>query len=179
MSENDGCLFLAAFAYCSVNTALDQNILEAAKLYTAVKQDFEAPQGKEWLKALASNVTDNISNEQLAFIKKYTDAGSAYANVLTPKLDYKGGMSAMGHRKGQADIFSEVTVSNAKIPNFNRYVKYYLEQDGQVSKSQLFQDLNSGKMEIGGTKVNSFFLNLVFPTYKWNNKMTQPPSTAG
>ncbi len=171
MPESDACLFLAACAYCSANTALDQNILEAAKLYTAVKHDFSMPGGKEVLKELADNVKDNMDNETLAYLKSFSDKGSKYADLLTPKKDYKGGKVSAGARKGQDDVFSEITVSNAKIPNFNLFVKYYLVHNGNVTKETLFNDLKNGTLEIGGTKINSFFLNLIFPGQKWNNQI--------
>lgn len=171
MPENDACLFLAACAYCSANTALDQNILEAAKLFTAVKHDFSAPGGKQILSDLASKVSDNMNNEQLAYLKTFEGKGSEYARLLAPKKDYKGGTVAQGPRKGQEDVFSEITVSNAKIPNFNLFVRYYLSNDGRVSKDQLFNDFKSGKLEIGGTKISSFFMNLIFPGYKWDGDL--------
>ena len=171
MAESDACLFLAACAYCSANTALDQNILEAAKLYTAVKADVSKPNGPQMLDDLSTNVKDNTDNETLEYLKAYQNKDSQYANLLVPKKDYKGGVVPQGARKGQEDIFSEITVSNAKIPNFNLFVKYYLAHDGKITKEQLFSDLKSGALKVGGTKVNSFFLNLVFPGYKWNDKI--------
>ena len=171
MPENEACLFLAACAYTSANTALDQNILEAAKLYSAVKHDMELPNGKQMLIDLASNVKDNMNNKTLAYLKSYEGKGSQYASLLVPKKDYKGGVVPQGARKGQEDIFSEITVSNAKIPNFNLFVKYYVSHDGKVTKDELLQDLKDGKMKIGGTKINSFFLNLIFPGQKWNDKI--------
>jgi len=171
MPENEACLFLAACAYCSANTALDQNILEAAKLYTAVKHDMELPGGREMLIALANNVKDNMKNKTLAYLKTFEGKGSEYAALLAPKKDYKGGVVPQGARKGQEDIFSEITVANAKIPNFNLFVKYYIAHNGKVTKDQLFNDLKNGKLEIGGTKINSFFMNLIFPGYKWDDKL--------
>jgi hypothetical protein len=171
MPENDACLFLAACAYCSANTALDQNILEAAKLFSAVKADMALPNGKQTLDALSTNVKDNMNNETLAYLKTFQGKGSKYADLLAPKKDYKGGTVDAGARKGQDDVFSEITVSNAKIPNFNLFVKYYLANEGNITKDQLFNDLKSGKFKIGGTKINSFFINLIFPGYKWNDKI--------
>lgn len=171
LPENEACLFLAACAYCSANTALDQNILEAAKLYTAVTHDMNIPNGQKMLIDLATNVKDNMNNETLQYLKSYEGKGSAYASLLTPKKDYKGGEVQAGARKGQDDVFSEITVSNAKIPNFNLFVKYYITHSGRVTKEQLFKDLKDGKLEIGGTKINSFFLNLIFPGQKWNDKI--------
>jgi len=165
MGESDACLFLAACGYCSANTALDQNILEAAKLYTAVKKDFATPEGKKALSDIAANVKSNLKNTDLAFLQKYPN--SAYADLLFPKKDYTGKKIEKGAKKGQDDIFSEITVSNAKIPNFNTYVKYYLQHNGEVSKDQLYKDLESGTFTISGTKINSFLINLIFPGKKW------------
>ncbi len=139
MGESDGCLFLAACGYCSANTALDQNILEAAKLYTAVKSDFGSEEGKQALSDIAANVKSNLKDKDLAFLAKYPN--SAYANLLLPKKDYTGKKIEKGPKKGQDDIFSEITVSNAKIPNFNTYVKYYLQHNGNVTKEELYNDL--------------------------------------
>jgi hypothetical protein len=171
MPENEACLFLAACAYCSANTALDQNILEAAKLYTAVSHDLGLPNGKEMLLNLSTHVKDNTNNATLAYLKSYEGKGSKYAELLAPKKDYKGGTVDAGARKGQDDVFSEITVSNAKIPNFNLFVKYYIAHDGKVSRNELFEDLKNGKLKIGGTKINSFFMNLIFPGFKWNDKI--------
>ena len=169
MGESDGCLFLAACGYCSANTALDQNILEAAKLYTAVKKDFGSEEGKQALSDIAANVKSNLKDKDLAFLAKYPN--SAYANLLLPKKDYTGKKIEKGAKKGQDDIFSEVTVSNAKIPNFNTYVKYYLQHNGNVSKEELYKDLESGVFTISGTKINSFLINLIFPGKKWAGKI--------
>lgn len=169
MGESDACLFLAACGYCSANTALDQNILEAAKLYTAVKKDFESEEGKKALEAISSNVKSNLKDKDLAFLAQFPN--SAYANVLVPKKDYSGKKIEKGPKKGQDDIFSEVTVSNAKIPNFNTYVKYYLQHNGNVTKEQLYNDLESGVFTISGTKINSFLINLIFPGKKWAGKI--------
>jgi hypothetical protein len=169
MGESDACLFLAACGYCSANTALDQNILEAAKLYTATKKDFATAEGKQALEAISSNVKSNLKDADLAFLARYPN--SAYANLLLPKKDYSGKKIEKGAKKGQDDIFSEITVSNAKIPNFNTYVKYYLQHNGEVSKEQLYKDLESGAFTISGTKINSFLINLIFPGKKWAGKI--------
>lgn len=169
MGESDACLFLAACGYCSANTALDQNILEAAKLYRAVKSDFETAEGKTALVGLSSKVKGNIKQVDLDILAQYPN--SAYANLLLPKKDYSGKKIEKGAKKGQDDIFSEITVSNAKIPNFNSYVKYYLQHGGNITKEQLYNDLESGTFTIGGTKINSFFLNLIFPGKKWAGKI--------
>jgi len=169
MGESDACLFLAACGYCSANTALDQNILEAAKLYTAVKADFATSEGKTALAQLSDKVKGNIKQTDLDILAQYPN--SAYANLLLPKKDYSGKKIEKGAKKGQDDIFSEITVSNAKIPNFNSYVKYYLQHGGNVTKEQLYNDLESGTFTIGGTKINSFFLNLIFPGKKWAGKI--------
>lgn len=171
IGENDACLFLAACAFCSANTALDQNILEAAKLFTAVKTDFETPEGRKMLSELSTFLKDNMDNATLARLKPYVDRGSAYASILSPKRDYKGGTVQQGARKGQEDVFSEVTVSNAKIPNFNSFIKYYLAHNGKVTKAELMKDFSEGRFGVGGTKVGSFFMNLVAPGYRWKGKM--------
>lgn len=169
MGESDACLFLAACGYCSANTALDQNILEAAKLYTAVKKDFESEEGKKALSELSSTVKSNLKNKDLEVLARYPN--SSYANLLLPKKDYSGKKIEKGAKKGQDDIFSEITVSNAKIPNFNTYVKYYLQHNGQVTKDQLYNDLEKGVFTISGTKINSFLINLIFPGQKWAGKI--------
>jgi hypothetical protein len=168
MGESDACLFLAACAYCSVNTALDQNILEAAKLYLAVTQDFTTEAGRKALQVIATTVKSNLTNKDLAILSEYAET-SAYAKLLLPKKDFE--KIAKGPKQGQDDIFNEVTVGNAKIPNFHRFVNYYLEHNGKVTKSQLYQDLESGTFTIGGTKINSFLLNLVFPGTQWAGKI--------
>jgi len=168
MDESDACLFLAACAFASANTALDQNILEAAKLFSAVVDDFDrGPQGIQDLKTIIMTIKDNNSNENIAKLEQLVANGSYYAAMLAPKLDYKGGKVPQGARKGQNDIFSEITVSNAKIPNFNMFVDYYLKHDGKVTKEQVMNDLRSGVIKVGGTKINSFFMNLMDPDYKW------------
>lgn len=169
MGESDACLFLAACGYCSANTALDQNILEAAKLYTAVKKDFESEEGKKALADISSNVKSNLKDKDLAFLAKYPN--SAYANLLLPKKDYTGKKIEKGPKAGQDDIFSEITVSNAKIPNFNTYVKYYLQHNGEINKEKLYKDLEAGAFTISGTKINSFLINLIFPGKKWAGKI--------
>lgn len=169
MGESDACLFLAACGYCSANTALDQNILEAAKLYTAVKKDFQTEEGKKALAELSSKVKSNLKDKDLLILAEYPN--SAYANLLLPKKDYTGKKIEKGPKKGQDDIFSEITVSNAKIPNFNTYVKYYLQHNGEVNKDQLYSDLESGTFTISGTKINSFLINLIFPGKKWAGKI--------
>lgn len=171
MGETDACLFLAACAYCSANTALDQNILEAAKLYKAVTEDSKTPEGIAMLGQLSSNVKNNMDAKSLEYLKTFQNKGSNYADLLVPKKDYKGGKVAQGARKGQDDVFSEITVANAKIPNFNLFVKYYLANRTKINKDQLYKDLQSGVLKIGGTKINSFFLNLVFPGKKWEGQI--------
>jgi hypothetical protein len=171
MGETDACLFLAACAYCSANTALDQNILEAAKLYKAVTEDSKTPEGIAMLGQLSSNVKNNMDTKSLEYLKTFQDKGSSYADLLVPKKDYKGGKVSQGARKGQDDVFSEITVANAKIPNFNLFVKYYLANRTKINKEQLYKDLQSGVLKIGGTKINSFFLNLVFPGKKWEEQI--------
>lgn len=168
LDESDACLFLSACAFCSANTALDQNILEGAKLFSAVTDDFDrGAEGIKDLQAISSTISDNNSNENLAQLKQYVDRGSYYAALLAPKADYKGGTVMQGARKGQNDVFSEITVSNAKIPNFNMFVRYYLSHNGKVTKQQVMHDVKNNIIKIGGTKINSFFMNLLEPDYKW------------
>lgn len=171
MGETDACLFLAACSYCSANTALDQNILEAAKLYKAVTEDSKTPEGIDMLTQLSANVKNNMDTKSLEYLKTFQNKGSNYADLLVPKKDYKGGKVTQGARKGQDDIFSEITVANAKIPNFNLFVRYYLANRTKINKDQLYKDLQDGVLKIGGTKINSFFLNLVFPGKKWEDKI--------
>lgn len=171
MGETDACLFLAACAYCSANTALDQNILEAAKLYKAVTADAQSQEGAAMLDQLASNVKNNMDSKNLEYLRTFQNKGSQYADLLVPKKDYKGGKVSQGARKGQDDVFSEITVANAKIPNFNKFVKYYLANRGNINKEKLYTDLEKGILKISGTKINSFFLNLVFPGKKWADKI--------
>lgn len=168
MDESDACLFLAACAFSSANTALDQNILEGAKLFSAVTDDFDrGAEGIKDLQSISSTISDNNSNVNLGQLKQYVDRGSYYAALLAPKSDYKGGTVMQGARKGQNDVFSEITVSNAKIPNFNMFVRYYLSHNGKVTKGQVMSDIKSNVIKIGGTKINSFFMNLIEPDYKW------------
>lgn len=168
MEESDACLFLAACAFTSANTALDQNILEAAKLFAATISDFDrGSNGIKDLQFIVSQIKDNNTNENISKLEELVNRGSAYAALLAPKIDYKGGDVKQGARKGQIDIFSEITVSNAKIPNFNMFVDYYLKRGGKVTKAQVMADLRSGVMQVGGTKINSFLINLIDPDYKW------------
>jgi hypothetical protein len=168
MQESDACLFLAACAFTSANTALDQNILEAAKLFAAVVSDYDRGSvGIEDLKYIVNNIKDNNTNENISKLEELVNRGSAYAAMLAPKIDYKGGQVKQGARKGQLDVFSEITVSNAKIPNFNMFVNYYIQRAGRVTKEQIMNDIRTGVMEVGGTKINSFLMNLIDPDYKW------------
>jgi hypothetical protein len=178
LSESDACLFLSACAFCSANTALDQNILEAAKLFSAVKKDFLGG-NKELLRQFALDVKDNVSEKSLNKIKSYVEKGSAYAAMLAPKW-LPGQIAQSGPYKGKNDVFSEITVSNAKIPNFNKFVIYYLDNEGNVRRDQLVGELKSGNYDIGGTKIFSFFINLIDPDYKWsvdNNEHGITPAT--
>jgi hypothetical protein len=177
MEESDACLFLAASAFTSANTALDQNILEAAKLFSAVISDYDrGAEGIRDLEFIVNNIKDNNTNENISKLEELVNRGSAYAALLAPKIDYKGGQVKQGARKGQLDVFSEITVSNAKIPNFNMFVKYYLERGGKITKDQVMNDIRTGKIEVGGTKINSFLMNLIEPDYKW--QIDKPGSIA-
>jgi hypothetical protein len=170
LEESDACLFLAACAFTSANTALDQNILEGAKLFSAVLDDYgRGPEGIKDLQYIIANVKENNTNDSIAKLKSLVDRGSYYAALLAPKKDYKGGVVMQGARKGQNDVFSEITVSNAKIPNFNMFVKYYLDRNGQVTKEQVMADIRNGTIKVGGTKINSFMMNLIDPDYKWKS----------
>jgi hypothetical protein len=179
MDESDACLFLAACAFTSANTALDQNILEGAKLFSAVVDDFDrGEEGIKDLQYISNNIKDNNGNKDLAKLKALVDRGSFYAALLAPKADYKGGIVDQGPRKGQNDIFSEITVSNAKIPNFNMFVRYYLAHNGKVEKTQVMDDIKSGVIKVGGTKINSFLMNLMDPQYKWKLGEGEPITPA-
>lgn len=165
MSESDACLFLSACAFCSANTALDQNILEVAKLFSAVKSDYMSG-NIELLYKVINNIKSNTTQKDLDKLNSYVESGSMYASLLAPKL-LPGQIVQTGPYKGKDDVFSEITISNAKIPNFNKFVLYYLKNNGNVTKEKLINDLKYNNYNISGTKIFSFFINLIDPDYKW------------
>jgi hypothetical protein len=161
LEESDACMFIAAVAFCSANTALDQNVAEASKIFSAVVSDFEKPEGKRILREIANSIKGNMSKDELDRLKAYADQGSDYAKLLLPKK------SDVPDPTTGKDTFAEIRVSNAKIPNFNNFLNYYLDHDGKITKAGLMEDLKSGKFDISGTKIYSFFINLLDPDYKW------------
>ena len=174
LGQSDGSLFLAAVAFTSANTALDVNILEAAKLYRAVKTDFKrGNKGRQVLKFIANNVKTLEDGKSIEMIERAMQARSAYARMLAPKVDPRPIEITTGKGKAKVkvgekqDVFREITVSGAKLGNFNKFVLYYLENNGKLSKSKLMKDLQAKKFDIGGTKIYSFFINLVDPDFEW------------
>jgi hypothetical protein len=157
MSESDACLFLTAAAYCSTNTALDVNIIEAAKLFRAVKTDFNRGNaGQKLLDYIARNVNSIDDNKQVRKLKKLIGSNSSYLSLLSPKKDPTEG-----------DTVKEISVSQAKLTNFNQFVLYYLNNGGKIKKEQLVIDIKNGTLPVGGTKVYSFLINLIDPEVEW------------
>jgi hypothetical protein len=174
LPASDASLFLAAVAFCSANTALDVNVLEAAKLYRAVMTDFKrGNQGKQVLKFIANNVKSVDDGNSIEKIERAMQSRSSYARMLAPKVDPRPIQIKKGRGKERKvvgekpDVFREITVSAAKLSNFNKFVLYFLKNDGKLTKEKLMKDLQSGKFDISGTKIYSFFINLVDPDFEW------------
>jgi hypothetical protein len=179
--EADACLFLAALAATSARTALDQNILEAAKVFSAVKSDYaKCPDA---LRILSSYETSQLSDDvqfDLA-VKHLREDNSAYAGLLLKKIDYiptKQGEKKLSNGEWERieNSFSEITVDNAKIPNCNLFVEYYMKNAKNLTRKKLVKDFTGGVLGMGGTKVGSFFLNMLEPTYVWQGN--KPLSSA-
>jgi len=178
LGENDACLFLAAAAFCSANTALDVNILEAAKLFVAVKTDFNrGNSGREILRLIATNVKGLDDVKNLNRLEKLSGVRSSYGELLAPKVEPRP--VAKGKHKGEIENFREITISAAKLGNWNNFVLYYIKNNGKLSKAKLMGDLKSGEFAIGGTKIYSFFINLIDPDYEWvvDPKLAIQPAT--
>lgn len=159
MSESDANLFLAAAAFCSANTALDINIIEAAKLYKAVKTDWYGSNStRKALAFVANNINSIDQQEGIDMLKRLATANCSYASLLVPKRDVTS---------PDTKQVREITVSRAKLTNYNNFVKYFIKNGGKLSKKKITRDLQSGELDVGGTKVYSFFLNLIDPDYEW------------
>ena len=159
LPETDANLFLAAAAFASTNTTLDMNIFEAAKLYKAVKGDWIGSNAtRQALKFVVNNVSSIDDQKSIDLLSKLADANCQYAAMLIPKRDVTD--------PNQKQV-REITVSQAKLTNFNNFVRYFIKRNGKVSKKQITSDLQSGVLDVGGTKVYSFFLNLIDPDYEW------------
>ncbi len=164
LSESDACLLLAATAFCSANTALDVNIIEATKLFRAVKMDYNRGNaGKNLLRYIATNVSSIDKQKYIDILTGLGEARSSYLQLLKPKLDPNLDPSAVDYR------FREITVSGAKLKNFNDFIIYYLDHNAKVTKKELVADIKSGRLPIGGTKVYSFLINLIDPEFEWVN----------
>lgn len=159
LPETDANLFLAAAAFASTNTTLDINIFEAAKLYKAVKGDWIGSNAtRQALKFILNNVNTIDSQKDINILSKLADANCQYAAMLVPKRDVTD---------PNLKQVKEITVSQAKLTNYNNFVRYFIKRSGKVSKQQITSDLQSGVLDVGGTKVYSFFLNLIDPDYEW------------
>ena len=159
LPETDANLFLAAAAFASTNTTLDMNIFEAAKLYKAVKGDWVGNNAtRQALKFVVNNVNSIDDQKSIDLLSKLANANCQYAAMLVPKRDVTD---------PNLKQVREITVSQAKLTNFNNFVRYFIKRNGKVSKAQITSDLQSGTLDIGGTKVYSFFLNLIDPDYEW------------
>lgn len=159
LPETDANLFLAAIAFTSVNTALDTNIFEAAKLYKAVKGDWTGGNAtREALKFIVNNINSIDSQKDIDVLSKLANANSQYAALLVPKKDTTD--------SNQKQI-REITLSKAKLTNYNNFVKYFIKNEGKLSKEKILEDLKSGVLDVGGTKVYSFFINLIDPDFEW------------
>ena len=166
LSESDACLFLAATAFASATTAIDVNILEAAKLFSAVKTDFKRGNaGIEALKFIANNIKNIDKQHYIDILSKLSNANSSYARLLAPKHD----PNFIKKRKGQYAQVKEITVSGAKMKSYNKFVLYYIENGGKLTKQQVMADMKNGKIEVGGTKIYSFFVNLIDPEFEWKS----------
>ena len=179
-SESDACLFMAAVAFTSARTALDKNVLEAAKIFSAVKFDFE--HHAESLSVLSNNDQPRSAAQLFNVAVTELSKGSAYAGLLLKKLDYiktKPGIKKLpdGTREQVENSFSEITVGPSKIPNCNLFIQYYMASGGNVDKKELVKMFTSGTYGVGGTKIGSFFLNLLEPKYKWQGKKIISPAT--
>lgn len=159
LPETDANLFLAAAAFASTNTTLDMNIFEAAKLYKAVKGDWLGSNAtRQALKFVVNNVNTIDSQRDIDMLSKLADANCQYAAMLVPKRDVTD---------PNLKQVREITVSQAKLTNYNNFVRYFIKRGGKISKQQITSDLQSGALDVGGTKVYSFFLNLIDPDYEW------------
>ena len=157
LSESDAYLFLVAAAYCSSNTALDVNIIEATKLFRAVKIDFKRGNlGQALLRYLATNIANIDKQANIDKLAKIGQANSSFLQLLSPKKDPMTG-----------EQFREITVSGSKLKNFNDFIIYYLDHDGKITKDELITDIKTGKLPVGGTKIYSFLMNLVDPNFEW------------
>lgn len=159
LPETDACLFLAAAAFASVNTTLDVNIQEAAKLYKAVKADWGKSNASRKALAFVANNVNSIEKEgNLDILKKLADSNSSYAALLVPKRDVTD---------PNGKQVREITVSQAKLTNYNNFIKYFIRRNGRLTRQQIMNDLKTGALTIGGTKVYSFFVNLIDPNFEW------------
>ena len=159
LPETDANLFLAAAAFASTNTTLDMNIFEAAKLYKSVKGDWVGSNAtRQALKFVVNNVNNIDSQKSIDILSRLGEANCQYAAMLIPKRDITD--------PKQKQV-REITVSQAKLTNYNNFVRYFIKRGGKVSKKQITSDLQSGILDVGGTKVYSFFLNLIDPDYEW------------
>lgn len=166
LSESDACLFLAATTFASANTAIDVNILEASKLFMAVKTDFKRGNaGRRSLEFIANNINSIDSQKNVNILYKLASVNSSYAQLLAPKHDANF-VKSKSHKLQQV---KEITVSGSKLKSYNFFVKYYLEHNGKLTKKQILSDLQSGKIKIGGTKIYSFFINLIDPEFEWES----------
>jgi uncharacterized protein YjaG (DUF416 family) len=166
LPESDACLFLAAVAFSSANTSLDQNIVEASKLFLAVKTDFNRGNaGKQILAFIAKNINSISTDKDLQILSKLVNVNSSYARLLFPKQD----PNFVAKRKDSSSKVNEIKLSRAKLGNYNKFVKYYLEKDGKLSKQQVIQDLKNGNIEIAGSKIYSFLINLIDPEFQWKS----------
>ena len=159
LPETDACLFLAAAAFASTNTTLDVNIHEAAKLYKVVREDWKKSNAtRQALAFIANNINSIDSPKNLDMLKMLADSNSSYAAMLAPKRDITD--------PNEKQI-REITVSQAKLTNYNNFIKYFIGKNGKLSKRQIMTDLKTGDLDVGGTKVYSFFVNLIDPQYEW------------
>lgn len=159
LPETDACLFLSAVAFASPNTSLDVNIQEAAKLYRAVKDDWRKSNvTRKALLFIVNNITTIDNQINIDTLKKLANSNSSYASMLAPKRET--------HTQDQKQI-REITVSRAKLNNYNNFVKYFIENNGKLTRQEILRDLQTGKLNIGGTKVYSFFINLINPNFEW------------
>lgn len=159
LPETDANLFLAAIAFASANTTLDVNIFEAAKLYKTVSADWKTSNAtRNALLFVANNINSIDSQVDIDMLTRLANSKCQYAKMLMPKID---------DTDSKKTIVREITVSKAKLANYNNFIKYFAKRNGKLTKSQIMNDLRNGKLLIGGSKIYSFFINLIDPDYEW------------
>lgn len=162
LPESDANLFIAACAFASANTAVDVNIVEASKLYKTVKNDFAKSNASRKALAIIAKTINSVDNKNnVRMLEKLAQLNCSYAQLLIPKRD------TTDPKQKQV---REITVSQAKLTNYNQFVLYFLSNNGKITKGQIMADIQSGTLSVGGTKIFSFFINLIDPEFTWETE---------